>query len=50
MVIKDAPVLQSFVKCLINAIFHILQPGDIVTCEIEGIGSITNPVVAEESS
>lgn len=27
-----------------------LQPGDTVTCEVEGIGSITNPVVAEESS
>ena len=25
-----------------------LQPGDSVTIEIDGIGSLTNPVIAEE--
>lgn len=25
-----------------------LKPGDVVTCEIDGIGAITNTVVAEE--
>ena len=25
-----------------------LKPGDVVTCEIDGIGSITNTVVADE--
>lgn len=27
-----------------------LAPGDIVTCEIDGIGRITNPVVAEQAA
>jgi len=27
----------------------LLQPGDSVTVEIDGIGSLTNPVIAEQA-